>query len=213
MLHFPLLALVQVRGHRLIVVCAFPMRIFKVFFLLKFGFQVCKLPINGSTLISGSCDAGRTIKQHAEFDGLLKEATKTLNLAPHLVLEKASDIRKTVYGPVDLEGHLGLDMRYYVCDLARLMPPVLPVPGIPGIHLFRLFRPEFVAKNPCPLSSDACSHFGLIDKAKLNKDIKDATDRLMREIDEFSSRAESWINDMEAFKKVFHERGSEWPKT
>ncbi len=74
MLHFPLLCLVQVRGHRLIV--------------------VCKLPINSNTLISGSSDACRTVRQHSEFDQLLKEATTKLNLAPHHVLEKASDIRK-----------------------------------------------------------------------------------------------------------------------
>ncbi len=87
------------------------------------------------------------------------------------------------------------------------MPPCYPIANIPGVHLFRLFRPEFVATNPKPLSSDAFSHFGSIEKAKLNGDVKEATERLMSVIDEFAKKAESWIGEAELIKIAFHERG------
>ncbi len=41
-----------------------------------------------------------------------------------------------VYGPGDLEGHLGKDGRYYVLDAARLFPPHPPVEGLPGCFLY-----------------------------------------------------------------------------
>jgi hypothetical protein len=40
-----------------------------------------------------------------------------------------SSEKKLVYAPVDLEGHLGQDGRYYLIDSARLLPPNPPVAG------------------------------------------------------------------------------------
>jgi hypothetical protein len=49
-----------------------------------------------------------------------------------------------VYGPVDMEGHKGLDGRKYLLDFSRVFPPEVPRKDKPMSHLYRLFRPEFV---------------------------------------------------------------------
>ena len=72
---------------------------------------ISKLPINQKTLCYGSADAGNTVHTNKEFESLIKEAVCKLNLKPHLVLERCSHIKKEIYGPVDLEGHFGLDSR------------------------------------------------------------------------------------------------------
>ncbi len=59
---------------------------------------------------------------------MLKQVTKTLNLKPHQVIESRTKLLKTLYGPVDIEGHQGLDGRYYVVDTARLFPAAAPIP-------------------------------------------------------------------------------------
>ncbi len=35
-----------------------------------------------------------------------------------------------MYGPVDLEGHLAPDGRFYLLDFSRVMPPETPKPGM-----------------------------------------------------------------------------------
>lgn len=61
------------------------------------------------------------------METMLKQVTQTLNLKPHQVLETSTKTLKTLYGPVDIEGHQGLDGRYYVVDTARLFPPATPI--------------------------------------------------------------------------------------
>lgn len=89
-----------------------------------------------------------------------------------------------IYGPADIEGHIGRDGRNYIIDLARVCPPVAkhvtyvvtekeyaeameldpkpsasknkktkksgrkdtPSPPPTPVHLYRLFRPEFLAR-------------------------------------------------------------------
>ena len=65
---------------------------------------------------------------------------------------------KFIYGPTDIEGHMGKDGRSYVLDFQRVFPPESPAEGEPRRSvLYNLLRPEFVAKYPNPLSSDALS--------------------------------------------------------
>lgn len=81
-LHFPLQALIDYRGFRLI---AMPW-----------------LPITKSTIAYGSDDGGKTA--HAdigELNELMKRAGKYLRLKPHLVESKV------LYAPGDIEGHRG----------------------------------------------------------------------------------------------------------
>jgi hypothetical protein len=55
--------------------------------------------------------------------------------------------------PVDIEGHLSRDGRFYLLDTARLMPPTYPDDSIRGCYLIRLFRPEYVRRHNKSLSS------------------------------------------------------------
>ena len=207
-LHFPLVCLFNVKGYRIVV--------------------VSKLPISHDTLVYGSADAGQTIKTDRAVVPLLKKASEKLNLKPHMVEELGPRReKKLIYGPVDLEVHKGKDGRVYACDTARLFPPTLPLNGVPGSHLYKLFRPEFVAENPTPLSSDSFSRFGLENADLYNDDTKKAFIRLLKvkipalakEIDRSKKlirrvncrrptlTSESWLWDMDTVKPVLHEAG------
>ncbi len=89
---------------------------------------------------------------------LIEVASKRLNLKPHCCGKN----NVTVYSPVDLEGHLGTDGRFYLLDFSRVFPPVTPSKEVVGGHLFQYFRGEFVFNFPLfPLCSDAYSRFVL----------------------------------------------------
>ena len=183
-LHFPLISLVLCRGYRLMV--------------------ISKLPIGPKTLIYGSADVGKSIWNDERFGNLIKKASEILNLKPHRCFDE-SGIPKLLYGPVDLEGHLGADSRLYVCDAARLMPPTLPIRGIAGCHLYKLFRPEFV-KQHGPLSSDAFSHFGRHEASVHNREAKNATTRLFLQIEDLARQHTQWT-DCENIKELLHSHG------
>lgn len=166
------------------------------------GFRVTAtslLPISGrDTLIYGSSDAGKTVAtMDPHFNSLMERAGTLLNLKPH---RAGRDNPKTIYMPVDVEGHVTLKFKtkqppktdspppapveapsaparrsYVVLDLARLFPPQLPAPNEKGSnhrpYLYQLLRPEFVKTNPVPLSSDAFSPFNAADpRAKEHND-------------------------------------------
>eukprot|EP01125_Pyxidicula_operculata_P023200 TRINITY_DN989_c3_g1_i4.p1 TRINITY_DN989_c3_g1~~TRINITY_DN989_c3_g1_i4.p1 ORF type:complete len:1653 (+),score=390.20 TRINITY_DN989_c3_g1_i4:723-4961(+) len=95
---------------------------------------------------------------------------KRLNLAPHRV----GDV--DIYGPGDIEGHLGSNKRFYVVDFGRCMPPEAPL-MFPNSIFYNLLRPNFVKNYRVPLCSDAFSKWMTHEpKARqLNKDVEDAT--------------------------------------
>lgn len=143
------------------------------------------LPINNSTLVYGSPDAGRTIYDHAEFSAKLKQVADELGLKLHKVGKEPSV--KLLYTPVDMEGHMGTDGRMYLLDFSRLFPPERPDPSSPKyMYLCRLLRPEFVkiySQMFGPLSSDAYSNFSVgtdTDEAD-RADINHATEYLLTE--------------------------------
>jgi len=90
----------------------------------------------------------------------MKAAAKILNIKSHFVWDRAHTKRTLIHSPVDVEGHLGYDNRYYVCvlliesftltpflkviDCSRLFPPVSSFHGVKSSHLYCLMRPEFV---------------------------------------------------------------------
>jgi len=91
-LRTPLMVLLDTKGTRLIA-CS-------------------KVPIGGETLAYGSGDAGSTVQCRPEVQGLMAEAGKLLNLKEHIV-GRTEDVQKSLFGPVDIEVHLGKDERTY----------------------------------------------------------------------------------------------------
>ena len=137
-LHFPLLAIIDYRGYRLIAMST--------------------LPIDSNTLKFGSSDAGNSVHNEIpELNKLVSETCNKLNLKQHFCGKPPNTV--LVPGPVDLECHLGSDGKYYIIDFSRLFPPDLLSKGVHCCSLFRLLRPEFVKSYKIPLCSDSFSNF------------------------------------------------------
>lgn len=169
-LHFPLLCIIDYHGYRLLAMSILP--IYK-----------------RSTLIYGSQDAGKhTMNLNKEFSEKMKIVAKQLNLKEHKIpgYKSLANIQEDptiikICTPVDIEGHLGTDGKYYVLDFGRTFPP--EVPSAPSREIFyNLLRPELVRQYKTPLSSDAYSAFGNIDRKIHNEEVKEATLYLHRQI-------------------------------
>jgi len=142
------------------------------------------LPINDSTLVYGSKDAGDTVFDNPTFSAKLKHVAQELGLKLHKAGKEPN--AKYLYTPVDMEGHIGTDGRMYLLDFSRLFPPERPLPSAPRfMYLCRLLRPEFVkiySENFGPLSSDAYSRFSVSEADdRTTIEINAATDYLLRE--------------------------------
>jgi Clustered mitochondria len=121
------------------------------------------LPVADHTLCYGSADGGTTVLRHNEaLCTAMDEAGRKLNLAHHLVKGVA------MYGPGDIEAHLGTDGKFYLLDFGRVMPPEAPSRKCSRAIFYNLLRPEFVASNSQPLSSDAFSNWGVQDSKTHN---------------------------------------------
>jgi hypothetical protein len=133
------------------------------------------LPIDKTTLKYGSMDAGRTIlHENEDLTLLISEASKQLNLKPHMVGPRGNEVEFT--SAADLEGHVGHDGRFYMLDFSRSMPPVHSGVKDRPDHLYQQFRSEFLrAFVTPPLSPDACSMFGRHNAALHDKEIVEAT--------------------------------------
>jgi len=186
-LHFPMMCIMTCYGHCIVV--------------------VSKLPINKNTHVYGSANAAQIIKtDNFEMEKMLKIVAQKLNLKPHYVRETSTKQLKLVYGPVDIEGHQGLDGRYYVVDTARLFPPSTPIRLVKGCHLYKLLRPELVRSNPLPLSSDAFAAFGKPDEQIHNEEVRAATNRILEDIipNKLANSRELLDRDI---KEVMHAHG------
>mgnify|MGYP001036959147 CR=1 FL=1 len=61
----------------------------------------------------GSADGGKTVlRVNEELNECMKEAAEKMNLKGHL----AGQHPTLVYGPGDIEGHIGTDDKFYVLD-------------------------------------------------------------------------------------------------
>jgi tetratricopeptide (TPR) repeat protein len=143
-LSFPLMCLLDFKGYRL--VCS------------------SYLPISGQeTLVYGSSNGGKDfVNNSPKMYDAVTESSHVLNLKPHLI-GKDED-QWAISSPCDLEGHIGKDGRQYLLDFSRYMPPIRAskefVPWkAPNMHLYRLFRPEFVQTYSKQLCADAFSGF------------------------------------------------------
>ncbi|ELR22629.1 uncharacterized protein ACA1_010190, partial [Acanthamoeba castellanii str. Neff] len=162
-LSVPLIQLIDYRGFRLVALSI--------------------LPIEQSTLVYGSADGGVVVHtEHSQLNDYMAAAGQKLNLKGHLGGSENCADRKMIYGPTDIEGHVGLDGRLYVLDFSRVLPPTTPSKGKKNGYLYELMRPEFLKKNPKPLSSDAFSPFGVDSATEHNAEIREATNRLLKEV-------------------------------
>ena len=140
---------------------------------------IALLPINRETLVYGSSNGGKTVFNSDErMTALMAEVGEKLHLRKHKVRpfsSKNGTAAVELHGPVDIEGHVGLDSRYYVVDAARLLPCEAPASAYngnieksKGEHLYKLLRPEFLRMMPSlglpRLSSDAFSSFSVAEE-------------------------------------------------
>eukprot|EP01125_Pyxidicula_operculata_P017085 TRINITY_DN5945_c0_g1_i2.p1 TRINITY_DN5945_c0_g1~~TRINITY_DN5945_c0_g1_i2.p1 ORF type:complete len:1909 (-),score=399.00 TRINITY_DN5945_c0_g1_i2:471-6197(-) len=176
-LHVPLACVIDYRGFRVIAEAI--------------------LPIDDSTLKYGSSDAAKTVhKDHPIINRKMKEAASKLKLKGHKV---GKLVPKKIYGPADIECHLGHDGRFYLLDFARVFPPEPPNENAPkGSHLFNLLRPELILQSSVPLSSDAFSSFGIDGKDEHNMEVVELTKKLYHEvIPQFANKWSSKLCDEE----------------
>ena len=147
------------------------------------------------TIIYGSSDAGINIhSDNSEFNLKIERISKILNTKAHIVGRLSP---KLIYGPGDLEGHMGFDFRFYLLDFARYCPPEPPKPEIKGSNLFRLLRPEFVKKYKSPLSADGFSNIGYHDNIIHNQEIREAYNYLLTDvIKESASQIDQFISSL-----------------
>mmetsp|Transcript_17467 Transcript_17467/g.52245 ORF Transcript_17467/g.52245 Transcript_17467/m.52245 type:complete len:1232 (+) Transcript_17467:129-3824(+) len=160
---FPLMALVDFMGFRVIALSV--------------------LPINNDTIVYGTADGGRTV--HAsdpDFFAKMRQAGQQLNLCDHVCGRGST--RKVLSSAADLEGHIGTDGNSYLLDFARAMPPTQPRDSCFNGHLYQLFRAEFVRKYKVALCPDAFSGFigDDPDRIQHNQAVRDATTYLLEEL-------------------------------
>jgi tetratricopeptide (TPR) repeat protein len=157
----PLMALVDYRGFRLSA--------------------ISMLPISPKTVIYGSSDCGHRVFQGDDkLIRELKKAAKRQNIKEHMAglhVQTSGNL----FGPIDMEGHVGSDGRHYLVDFSRVLPPQTPKRNVPMGHLFQLLRPEFVKDYKSPLCSDAFTGFirGHRGEEDHNREIVEATNHLL----------------------------------
>lgn len=153
-LHFPLLALIDYRGFRLIAISWIN-------------------HLHKNSLQYGSADAARTVHtSNKQLNFSMQRIGMALNLEGHHV----GEAEELIYLCGDIEGHVGTDNKFYCLDFARVFPPeyinsrqekekvveslLNCTPQIPSNEfLYKLLRPELVKSSPEPLCSDARSGF------------------------------------------------------
>ncbi len=175
------------------------------------GFRISAqafLPVGGDTLVYGSRDAGKTIlsgKGAPVVVAMMSRLAERLRLEPHYVTDARLE-KHVLYGPTDIEVHLGYDGRYYLLDSARLMPPQTPPRSAVRAVFYQLFRSEFLSWYNVPLSPDGYTRFGQTNWRIHNSKLKDATEALItRRIPEFASQLTS--RDAKLLTSLMHSWG------
>jgi hypothetical protein len=159
-LHFPLMALIDYRGWRLMAISL--------------------LPIDDTTLVYGSADGGLTVKaDNQEMNEMMEMAGKMMRLKGHRV----GTNKLTIYSCCDIEGHKGKDNRFYLLDFARVAPPDVPTGR--GTNLHKLLRMEFIRNFDVPLCSDAFSKMGADDHQSHAAEIQKAHQHLVETRNDF----------------------------
>jgi alpha-tubulin suppressor-like RCC1 family protein len=132
-LNTPLMAVVDYCGYRIIATSV--------------------LPINKTTLIYGSDDAGRTVKaDDARLNRIFERAASLLNIKAHVCGFGADADKRTLLAPTDIEGHIGMDGKFYVCDSARVWPPEAPSKNFVAVSLRPALRSASSSVKKLPTS-------------------------------------------------------------
>jgi len=184
-LYFPLMAVIDYFGYRLLAVSILPV-------------------LGKSTLRYGSCDQGRSVHlDNPDLNAKMAECGARLNLKQYSFHNKTmhicSDFEVHEGNPemlnermkrsessscevdvatLNLDENMGgsvsgipkSEAAYYICDMARVFPPCCVIPQRkylemrpprgtrhPNMQLYRTFRPRFVATYPKPLCAEAYS--------------------------------------------------------
>lgn len=83
------------------------------------------LPLHKTSLQYGSANAGDTVFKHDRCHRIMHRAAKVINLKEHVV-GNSPEQKKAIYGPCDIEVHIGKDDNIYILDTARVFPPTPP---------------------------------------------------------------------------------------
>lgn len=172
-IHYPLMALIDYRGHRIVATSL--------------------LPITNNTLKYGSIDGINFVKKDDKAIALIEEVCNSLNLKEHKVGGE-NGVYLMSHG--NIEVHKGFDGKYYAFQFADAMPPEYLGNDFSELEhsAFRL-RPEFVRKYDVPLSPDAFTEIGEHDKHIHNQEVKEATKVLRTEaIGDFTKRFEEYLH-------------------
>ncbi len=175
---FPLMALIDFKGHRITA--------------------MSELPISGAdTLIMGSMNAGGECdvqSKDPEFTASVNLASAALGLKPHYVTNgKSAGGEVQITCCVDLEGHQGKDGKKYLLDFSRTFPPFYkPAEERPEYDklwpFYHMFRAEFLLRYKVfsLLSPDAYSNFQSPlrpeEKNQNHADIRQATEFLKTQV-------------------------------
>lgn len=135
------------------------------------------MPITHKSLVYGSDNAAMTIMDsNRQMRDIVSRAAQRLNLKTHKVRSKTDGREVEMFVAVDCEGHMSRkDGRFYFIDLGRLIPPN----SGKGQEIFCFqFRSEYLRERASsgrpPLSSDAFTTFGLIDRDANDKEVQEA---------------------------------------
>lgn len=146
-------------------------------------------PIDDTTLLLGSSNAGSSKRVIHDDDPTLRYLVSCVADELHLKEHTVDDIYRThkLRFAVDVEGHQATDGRYYLVDLARLLPctlPRLPLARYSADVFYRVFRPEFMRQHipDLYLSADSFSAFGQKNAAEHHLDIEEAYRRLIEDV-------------------------------
>ncbi len=175
---FPLMALIDFKGHRITA--------------------MSELPICGAeTLILGSMNAGgecNVENKDQALSNLVNTASAALGLKPHFVTNgKSAGGETEITCCVDLEGHRGKDGKKYLLDFSRTFPPVFkPSEERQDFDklwpFYSMFRAEFLLRYKVftLLSPDAYSNFQSPlrpeEKNQNHADIRQATEFLKTQV-------------------------------
>eukprot|EP00339_Tiarina_fusa_P009094 CAMPEP_0117059300 /NCGR_PEP_ID=MMETSP0472-20121206/41186_1 /TAXON_ID=693140 ORGANISM="Tiarina fusus, Strain LIS" /NCGR_SAMPLE_ID=MMETSP0472 /ASSEMBLY_ACC=CAM_ASM_000603 /LENGTH=779 /DNA_ID=CAMNT_0004776943 /DNA_START=40 /DNA_END=2379 /DNA_ORIENTATION=+ len=149
----PLMCVIDYQGHRIIASSI--------------------IPIDKYTLCYGSADGGRSVhRSDGTLNDMMAKLGERLHLKSHRTGSRSGG--RNLYMPGDIEVHLGMDGRYYMIDVARLMPPEAPT-GIVGKNsgesrkiYYQTLRPELVLGYCEHLNSDAFSAWNDFEPDKIS---------------------------------------------
>ena len=201
----PMMCIVDFRGFRVQCTAVVPLMVKKVD-------EMGEVRSKSEQLVMGSRDRGEHIfNDDADFREKMTATCQRLNIAPHAVKGSEDLIAKTLQAGCDVRGYLGADGRRYIMNFRRAFPPehpkctphLRPEPRDISI-MWRFLRPQFVKRNPSPLSPDALSLYtaDMADAEQHDRNVEAATRRLVEELvpeyaSDLSKRSKEHIGKMD----------------